>query len=113
LENVLEEIVGTIQDEFDRETPESSKVGENEYVIDASLTTNDVEKLIDQELSIRDIQSIGAFVIERLGHLPAKGETVSVNGAEFIIEKVDDRVVQSIRVRKLPVKEETGEETKG
>ena len=113
LENVLEEIVGTIQDEFDRETPEFSKIGENEYVVDASLTTNDVEKLIDQELSIRDIQSIGAFVIEQLGHLPAKGETVSVNGAEFIIEKVDDRVVESIRVRKVPVKEETEEEANG
>lgn len=110
LENVLEEIVGTIQDEFDRETPEFSKVGENEYLIDADLTTNDVEKLINQELSIRDIQSIGAFVIEQLGHLPAKGEIVSINGAEFTIEKVDDRVVQSIRVRKLPVKEETKEE---
>lgn len=109
LENVLEEIVGTIQDEFDRETPEFSMVGENEYLIDASLTTNDVEKLINQELSIRDIQSIGAFVIEHLGHLPAKGEIVSINGAEFTIEKVDDRVVQSIRVRKLPVKEETEE----
>ncbi|MEX1139956.1 MAG: hemolysin family protein [Bacteroidota bacterium] len=109
LENVLEEIVGTIQDEFDRETPEFSKVGENEYVVDASLTTNDVEKLIGQELSIRDIQSIGAFVIEQLGHLPAKGETVSVNGAEFVIEKVDDRVVETIRVRKVPVQENTEE----
>ena len=111
MENVLEEIVGTIQDEFDRETPEYSKVGDNEYIVEASLTTNDVEKLIDQELSIRDIQSIGAFVIEQLGHLPVKGEIVSVNGAEFTIEKVGDRVVETVRVRKTPVKENTEEST--
>jgi len=109
LENVLEEIVGTIQDEFDREMPEVSKISDMEYIVDASITTNDVEKLISQELSIRDIQSIGAFVIEQLGHLPAQGESVSVEGAEFMIEKVNDRVVETIRVKKLPVKEKTEE----
>ncbi|MBI2619883.1 MAG: HlyC/CorC family transporter [Ignavibacteriales bacterium] len=107
LENVLEEIVGSIQDEFDRETPEVTKISDTEYLVDASITTNDVEKLIDQELSIRDIMSIGAFVLERLGHLPAQGEVVRVNGAEFIIEKVDDRVIETIRVKKLPVEEKT------
>jgi magnesium and cobalt exporter, CNNM family len=109
LENVLEELVGTIQDEFDRESPEVTAVGENEYVVDASLTTNDVERLINQELSIRDIQSIGAFVIEHLGHLPVKGETVPVNGAVFTIEKVDGRVVETVRVKKVPVAQETEE----
>ncbi|HEX9615260.1 MAG TPA: hemolysin family protein [Bacteroidota bacterium] len=109
LENLLEEIVGTIQDEFDRETPEVSKINDNEYLVDASITTNDIEKLINQELSIRDIQSIGAFVIEQLGHLPKKGEVVSVDGAEFTIEKVGDRVVETIRVKKMPLKVKTGE----
>lgn len=109
LENVLEELVGNIQDEFDRELPKVTKVAENEFIVDASLTTNDVERLIDQELSIRDIQSIGAFVIEQLGHLPSKGEVIRVNGAEFTIEKVDDRVVGTVRVKKVPVVQETEE----
>ena len=103
LENVIEELVGTIQDEFDRESPEVTKVAEHEYVIDAGITTNDVERLIDQELSIRDIQSIGAFLIEQLGHFPARGEVVIVPGAEFTIEKVDERVIETVRVKKIPI----------
>lgn len=101
LENVLEELVGTIQDEFDRELPEVTKISENEYLVSASLTTNEVEQLLDCELSTKDIRSIGAYVIEQLGHIPKKGETVRVNGAEFTVEHVDDRVVERIRVKRL------------
>lgn len=102
LEDVLEELVGSIQDEFDRETPEVLKISENEYIVAASITTNDVERLINQELSQKDILSIGGFVIEQLGRIPKKGESVQVNGIEFIAEQVDDRVVETVRVKRLP-----------
>jgi CBS domain containing-hemolysin-like protein len=101
LEDILEELVGTIQDEFDRETPEISRVGENEYIIDAAVTTNDVERLLNQELSPKDILSIGAFLLERLGHIPQKGETLRVDGTEFTIEEINDRVVEKVRVKKI------------
>ena len=101
LENVLEELVGPIQDEFDRETPEVIKVNEAEYVVDASITTNDVEQLINVELSPKDILSISAFLLEQLGHIPARGENVRVNGVEFTVEQVTDRVIDRIRVKKL------------
>jgi CBS domain containing-hemolysin-like protein len=109
IENVLEELVGTIQDEFDRENPEVTIVGNNEYLVDASITTNDVERLINQELSIRDIQSISAFLMEKLGHLPSRGEVVTVPGAEFTVEKVDNRVIGTVRVKKLPIEQEAEE----
>jgi putative hemolysin len=102
LENVLEELVGPIQDEFDRERPEVTKLSDDEYVLDASLTTNDVERLLNQELSPKDILSIGAFVLEQLGHIPEKGERVQIYGTEFIVEEVQDRVIERIRVKKLP-----------
>ncbi len=101
LEDVLEELVGTIQDEFDREAPEISKVSESEYLVDANVTTNEVERLLNRELSPRDILSIGAFIIERLGHIPKKGESLKVNGAEFVVEEMGERVVEKVRVRKL------------
>jgi CBS domain containing-hemolysin-like protein len=111
LENVLEELVGNIQDEFDREQPEVAKISDTEYVLDASLTTNDVEKLIQQELSPKDIRSIGAFVLEQLGHFPKNGEWVRVDGAEFIIEQVQENVIERVRVRKLPT-EQPGKDEK-
>jgi len=102
LENVLEELVGNIQDEHDKEPPEVTKIGEDEYVVDASISTNDVERLLNQELSPKDILSIGAFLIEKLGHIPRVGESFRVDGTEFIVEKVDNLVVDTIRIKRLP-----------
>lgn len=109
LENVLEELVGPIQDEFDRERPEIVKLGTDEYLLDAALTTNDVERLIERELSPKDILSIGAFVIEQLGHIPQQGERVEVAGAEFTVERVNDRMIDRIRVKRLPLPQNVDE----
>jgi CBS domain containing-hemolysin-like protein len=105
LENVLEELVGPIQDEFDREAPEVIKLNETEYLMDASMTTNEVEQLFNQELSPLDIRSIGSFVLEQLGHIPESGERVTVSGIEFTVEQVTDRVIDRIRVKRLPPEE--------
>jgi putative hemolysin len=106
---VLEELVGNIQDEYDRETPDIVKTGENEFVVAGYITTSDVERLFSIELSPMDIRSIGGFVIERLGHIPAVGERMRLNGIEFTTEKVVDNAVESIRIKKLPLP--TEEET--
>jgi len=103
LENVLEELVGSIQDEFDRETPDVVKVSENEYIVDGSLTTNDVERLIAVDLSPMDIRSISGFVIEQLGHIPKLSEQIITNGVEFTTGKVVDNVIESIRIKKIAV----------
>ena len=102
LENVLEELVGNIQDEHDKEPPEVTKISEDEYVVDASISTNDVERLLNQELSPKDILSIGAFVIEKLGRIPRVGESLRVDGTEFTVEKVSNLVVDTIRIKRLP-----------
>jgi CBS domain containing-hemolysin-like protein len=102
LENVLEELVGPIQDEFDREAPEVVKLSDGEYIVEASVTTNEIERLMNQELSMKDILSIGGFLLEQLGHIPVKGETVSIHGLEFTVEQVTDRVIDRVRVKRLP-----------
>jgi CBS domain containing-hemolysin-like protein len=102
LENVLEELVGNIQDEYDRETPEVVKIHENEFIIAGNITTSDVEKIFAVELSPLDIRSISGLLIEQLGHIPAAGEQVRINGIEFTAEKIVDNAVESIRLRKLP-----------
>jgi CBS domain containing-hemolysin-like protein len=102
LENILEELVGNIQDEFDREAPEVTKISDTEYVANASMTTNDIERLLNQELSPKEILSLGGWAIEKLGHLPNKGEKFRVDSTEFIIEEVNDRVIDTIRIKRLP-----------
>jgi CBS domain containing-hemolysin-like protein len=102
LENVLEELVGNIQDEYDRETPDIVKVSDNEFIVTGSITTNDVERLLNVELSPMDIRSIGGFIIEQLGHIPRVGEKLLNNDIEFISEKVVENVIETIRIIKLP-----------
>jgi CBS domain containing-hemolysin-like protein len=103
LENVLEELVGNIQDEFDKEIPDIVKIAENEFIVTGYITTSDVERLFSIELSPSDIRSIGGFIIERLGHIPTVGERLQLNGIEFTTEKVVDNAVESIRIKKLPI----------
>jgi CBS domain containing-hemolysin-like protein len=103
LEDVLEELVGTIQDEFDREQPEIVQISADEYVVDANVTTNDIERLLDRELSPMDIRSIGALVIDQLGHLPQRGEMVEINFVRFVVEQTDERTIETIRIKKLPL----------
>jgi CBS domain containing-hemolysin-like protein len=102
LELVLEELVGNIQDEFDRETPEIVKVTEDEYVVDGSVTTNEIERLFGVELSPADIRSIGGFAIEQLGHIPAVGESFQVGRLTFLTEKVVELAVETMRVKRQP-----------
>jgi CBS domain containing-hemolysin-like protein len=68
-----------------------------------------VEQLFSQELSPRDIQSIGSFVLELLGHIPESGERVTVSGIEFTVEQVTDRVIDRIRVKRLRPEEPPSE----
>jgi putative hemolysin len=101
LENVLEELVGNIQDEYDRETPDIIKMNENEFVVAGFITTSDVERLLSIEFSPLDIRSIGGFVIEQLGHIPIVGERMIFGGIEFTAEKVVDNAVESVRIKKM------------
>ena len=101
LEDVLEELVGTIQDEFDRETPEIIRVTDTEFIVDGNITTNDVERLLETELSPKDILSIGGFITEQLGHFPEVGETLRLEGVEFRVEKVEENAVEKVRVKKV------------
>jgi CBS domain containing-hemolysin-like protein len=112
LENVLEELVGSIQDEYDRETPDVVKISEDEYIVDGSITTNDVERLIAVELSPMDIRSISGFLIEQLGHIPMVGEQIRTNGVEFTTGKVVDNVIESIRIKKLSLPSDIDENSK-
>ncbi|MGA3285884.1 MAG: hemolysin family protein [Bacteroidota bacterium] len=111
LENVLEELVGSIQDEYDREAPDVVKISEDEYIVDGSITTNDVERLIAVELSPMDIRSISGFLIEQLGHIPMVGEQIRTNGVEFTTGKVVDNVIESIRIKKLTLPSDNDEKS--
>jgi CBS domain containing-hemolysin-like protein len=101
LENVLEEIVGDIQDEFDTEKAEFRKINENEFSIDGSVGLYELQDLAGLELESADVSTIGGYVTHLLGHLPKQGEQVRIDNYLVTISQTDGRRVGQLHFRKL------------
>ncbi len=101
LEDVIEEIVGEIQDEYDIETPLIKKINENTFLVDAKI---DLDEL-NEELGINlpdDIsyESLGGFILDLTGAVPLKKQEIKYNVYRFIIEKIErNRIVQVLIIR--------------
>src|SRR5260221_14619446 len=78
LDNVLEELVGDIQDEFDTEKPEFRRLNANEFTVEGSLGLYELHDLAGLELESADVSTIGGYVTHLLGHLPKQGEQVKI-----------------------------------
>jgi len=100
LENVLEEIVGDIQDEFDSEKAEFRKINENEFSVDGALGLYELRDLAGLELESADVSTIGGYVTHLLGHLPKQGEQVRINDYLVTISQTDGRRVGQLHFRK-------------
>lgn len=103
LDNVLEELVGEIQDEFDEEDMEYSKVSEDEFLVEGTLSLDELNELVGLELENPDVVTIGGYVTHQLGHLPQQGEKLRVEGYEVTITKGDGRRVEQLHFKRLPI----------
>ena len=101
LENVLEELVGDIQDEFDTEKEEFREINENEFSVDGALALYELRDLAGIELESADVSTIGGYVTHLLGHLPKPGEHVQIDNYLVTISQSDGRSVQQLHFRKL------------
>ncbi len=102
IEDILEEIVGEIQDEFDRsEEPLVLPVGEHAYLFDGRVDLDEVREVLGVTLSTEGADTLAGYVYERLGRIPAVGETFVDEGLEFRVEEVLGRRIRKIRVRRL------------
>src|SRR5437764_11117004 len=101
LENVLEEIVGDIQDEFDTEKAEFRKINENEFTVDGTLGLYELQDLAGLELESADVSTIGGYVTHLLGHLPKQGEQVRIENYCVTVAQTDGRRIGQLHFRKL------------
>lgn len=111
LEDILEEIVGEIHDEYDENEEEFVKqLNEYEYIIEGSMSLDDVNDRLDLELESEDYDSLGGFIIEHLDRLPEVGDEVtSEHGIRLVVETLDKNRVESVHVY-LPEKTESDDE---
>ncbi len=110
LEDMLEEIVGEIRDEYDQDEIKTvQQKGPGEYSVAGAMKLADINDRLGLELESEDYDSVGGLVIGLLDHLPDEGEEVSDGGIRFIVESVDKNRIDRIRM----ILEEDGQEEGG
>ena len=100
LEDILEEIVGEIHDEYDENEEENIKaVGKHEYIIEGSTNLDDLNDSLDLNLESEDYDSLGGFIIEKLDRLPKAGDSVSTEyGIRMVVEKLDKNRIETVHL---------------
>ena len=98
IEDLLEEIVGEIQDEYDAEEPPVVQVAESEYVVDGRISLDDVNQLMDAALPTEDSDTLGGFIYTALGRVPEVGARVPFEDLVFTVESVLGRRIRKVRI---------------
>ena len=112
MEDLLESIVGNMQDEYDNEEEEIEQINDTTYHLDGTSDIREVEEILDIEFPDGDYDTVGGFIMSELGRIPGEDENpiVEFGGYSFRVDTVDDRRIEQITAEKLPETEETTEE---
>jgi CBS domain containing-hemolysin-like protein len=107
LEDIFEEIVGEIQDEYDQsEEAPYVQVGDGEYTFLGRVDLKDFNEVMGSQLPTEETETLGGFVYEQVGRVPASGEVLQVGDISLTIEQVTGRRIRKVRAKKVPVSEE-------
>ncbi len=98
LEDIIEEIVGDIQDEFDKEGEDISSIGEGMWLCDARIDMDDLAECLEIELPSDEFETLGGFVFDLFGKIPVRYEKVSWNGFDFIIQDMDGHKIHTVKI---------------
>lgn len=110
MEDIIEEIVGDIDDEFDEEEPEIEKINDTVFYVDGSMDLDDVNEETGSDLESEDNETVGGLLIELLGEIPEDGDysggeeklEVDYENYHFTIESVNERRIERVRMEILP-----------
>lgn len=103
LEDLIEEIVGEIRDEYDTDEEEVyEKVGENEYIFDAGIDLDDLNRLLNANLPTDESDTLAGYVFSKLGEVPAEGAKLEEGDLRMEVLSVDDRRIRKVRLVKVP-----------
>ena len=111
IEDLLEEIVGEIQDEYDTEEPMVVRLSEDEARVDGRADVDDLAELFDTDLGLEDedeYDTVGGLIYHRIGGVPSPGDEVDVDGLHLTVESTDGRRVGKVLVARRP--RENGDE---
>ncbi len=99
LEDVIEEIVGEIQDEYDSETPLFEKINDTTFIVDASMQLDEINEELGLSLPTEEgVDTLAGFLLGQFGSVPKSKEKINYNGYEFIIEKATKKRILQVRI---------------
>ena len=98
LEDLVEEIVGDIADEYDEQGEEIEVIKEDEFIVDGSTRLEDVNEMIGLHLESENFDTIGGYVIGILGSFPDGGEEVETDNIKIVVEEVDKNRIEKLRI---------------
>ena len=100
LEDILEEIVGEIHDEYDENEEDFiQEISDREYIVEGSINLDDLNDRLDLNLSSEEYDSLGGFIIEYLDRLPEKGDSITTEeGIRMVVETLDKNRIESVHL---------------
>lgn len=98
MEDIIEEIVGDIQDEFDNEHEDIISLSENAWICDARVDLDTLNEEIGSDFPTEDFDTLGGFVFDLFGKIPVKFEKISWNQWDFIIQEMEGHKVDTIKI---------------
>ena len=105
MEDILEEIVGEIRDEYDRDEEKSiRRIAPNTYLIEGNVKIDDVNEVLQLHLASEDYESIGGYVLEQLEHFPKEGECVTKGGISFTVTHMEQTRIAEVKLSLAPEK---------
>ena len=112
LEDIVEAVMGDIQDEYDEEEEEISKIDENTFTVEGTIDIEEIDELIGKELPEGDYETLAGFIMDELQCIPKNGEMDEVvfENVKFTVLEVEDRRIEKIKVEITPVVENEGDE---
>lgn len=109
MEDIIEELVGNIFDEYDDEEIEVKKIDDNTYILSGALTSYDIKKIFGAEIPEGDYETLSGYLIDKLGRIPEKNEHPVIEGDKltFKVEEVEDKRIKYVKIcRNLEEKED-------
>jgi CBS domain containing-hemolysin-like protein len=103
IENVLEEVVGPIQDEFDQEKPLLVRAGESEWNVDGALPLHELEEIVGEPLRTEGVSTANGLLTSRLGGFAKPGDVIEIGAYELRAEEVDGVRVTRLKLRRRPL----------
>ncbi len=110
LEDLLEELVGEIVDEYDLEEPDVTPMGDGRYRVNARMPVDELNELLEMELPSEEWDTVGGLMMAVLGHLPSQGEEAEFGGLRLVAERVQGRRIAKVMVERRDEPDEEGAE---